>query len=181
MPLVGLRWVIFVSLLLSLSNNPVATLDLQINPALVAGSDLQMHEQQDLDFVTEPQNEHLKNWRERSVFIVHHLPGLLTKYVGGNFTVKFLDPKSATMKSTRMENGKISGKRGDRICRLAKRFARALLKHTRHQMRKHRVRGFFTRMFSSVNFPSWTWFNYKQGENKKIRSLVSHCLNQTKP
>ena len=179
MPLVGLRVIIILFRLLSLSTNStvVATLDLQPSPVVVSTRSLKTQER---SFLTKRQND-LNNWRQRSAIIIHHLPGLLTKNAGGNFTVKFLDPKSATMKSTRMENGNISGKRGNRICRLAKRFARALLKHKRHQMRKHRVRGFLTRMFSSVNFPSWTWFNYKQGENKKIRSLVRHCLNQTKP
>ena len=179
MPLVGLRVVIILFRLLSLlSTNSVvvASLDLQTSPAVVATQSL------DRSFLPKPQND-LNNWREGSAIIIHHLPGLLTKHVGGTFTLKFLDPKGTKIvKKPSKEygkDGKISTKQLSRLCKLAKRIARAEFNQMKSQMRKERVRGFLTRMFSSVNIPKW----YKQGRNKialkKIRSLDRHCLSWT--
>ena len=181
MPLVGLRVVIIIFRLLSLSTNSVvvATSDLQTSPAVAATQSMKT---QDRSLLTKPQND-LNNWRERSAIIIHHLPGLLTKHVGGPFTLEFLDPKGTKIvKKPKKENGKdgkISTKQLSRLCKLAKRIARAEFNQMKSQMRKERVRGFLTRMFSSVNIPKW----YKQGRNKialkKIRSLDRHCLSWT--
>ena len=83
MPLVGLRVVIILFRLLSLSTNSVvvATSDLQTSPAVAATQSLKT---QDRSLLTKPQND-LNNWREGSAIIIHHLPGLLTKHVGGTF------------------------------------------------------------------------------------------------
>ena len=181
MPLVGLRVVIILFRLLSLSTNSavVATSDLQTSPAVAATQSMKT---QDRSFLPKPQND-LNNWREGSAIIIHHLPGLLTKHVGGTFTLKFLDPKGTKIvKNANTEYGKYrktSTKQLNRLCKLAKTIARAELKQMKSQMRKDRVKGFLTRMFSSVNIPKW----YKQGRNKialkKIRSLARPCLNRT--
>ena len=178
MPLVRLRWVICVSLLLLHSTNPatVATSDLQTNPAGVATQSLQAHEKE-TSLLPKAQNN-VNNWKNKSAIIIHHLPGLLTRNVGGTFTVKFLDPtKAKTVKKANKKYGRIIT---DDLCKLSKRIVRAKLKQMKSQMRKQRVRGFLTRMFSSLNFLTpWT-HRRNQIALKKIRSLARKCLNQTK-
>ena len=124
----------------------------------------------------------LNNWKDKSAIIIHRLPGLLTKNVGGTFTIKFLDPtKAKTVKNAKKEKGKIITEELDLLCKLSKRIARAKLKQMKSQMKKQRVRGFLTRMFSSVNFNKFWTHGQNQIALKKIKSLTGHCLNQTKP
>ena len=176
----GLRGDIFVSLLLLLSTKcvVVATSDLQTNSLGFATQSLQTHEKE-----TTPQND-LTNWKDKSAIIIHHLPGqtILTKNVGRGFTVKFLDPTEAKIvKKAKKEYGKIVMEELDILCKLSKRIVTAKLKQIKHQTMKHRVRGFFARFFSSLNFLKFWTHRQNQIALKKIRLLARNCLEQTKP
>ena len=97
MPRVGLREVIFVSLLLALSTD-----------LAVANKGLQTNETEPEDL---PQAEKdLNHWKEKSAAIIHRLPGLLTKNMGGNLTLRFLnltETKTERDKMKETSNGMI--------------------------------------------------------------------------
>ena len=101
----------------------------------------------------------------------------MTKNVGRGFTVKFLDPTEAKIvKKAKKEHGKKAMEELDILCKMSKRIARAKLKQMKHQMMKHRVRGFLARLFLSLNFhKAWTH------QRDQIRLLARNCLEQTKP
>ena len=106
----------------------------------------------------------------------------MTKNVGRGFTVKFLDPTEAKIvKKAKKEYGKIVMEELDILCKLSKRIVTAKLKQIKHQTMKHRVRGFFARFFSSLNFLKFWTHRQNQIALKKIRFLAKNCLNQTKP
>ena len=77
---VGLREVIYVivPLLLGLSTNLV-----------VATKGLQTDEKEP-KLLPQPRKD-LNDWKEKSATIIHRLPGLLTKSVGGKFALRFLN------------------------------------------------------------------------------------------
>ena len=87
----------------------------------------------------------LNNWKDKSAIIIHRLPGLLTKNVGGTFTIKFLDPtKAKSVKNAKKENGMIITEELDLLCKLSKRIARAKLKQMKSQMKKQGMQGILT-------------------------------------
>ena len=86
MSLVGLPRFIVHFLLFSFSSNPgVETKSFQTN-------------KKEPSSLPRPQSD-LNDWKEKSAVIIYHLPGLLTKNVGGTFTVKLSKPtESKTMR-----------------------------------------------------------------------------------
>ena len=86
MSLEGLPRFIVYFLLFSFSSNPaVETRSLQTN-------------KKEPSSLPRPQSD-LNDWKEKSAVIIYHLPGLLTKNVGGTFTVKLSKPtESKTMR-----------------------------------------------------------------------------------
>ena len=172
MPLMGLRGVIFVSLLLTFSTSP----------AVVAAEGLQTSEKGP-ELLPKAQN-YLKSWKEKSATSLRHLPGgVLTKNEKGKFTVKFLNlTETKTMKNKIKEMIR-STKLGS-LCKffnhlrlkVSNRIARRKLRRMKHQMKKHRMRGLLPKMFSRENVAS----TYKEGGNMKITALAKRCFNQTR-
>ena len=174
MPRVGLREVIFVSLLVSLSAFlAVANKGLQTNDT----------EPEDLP---QPEKD-LNDWKEKSASIIHRLPGLLTKSVGGNFTLRFLKLTETKTEKNEMKkedfNGMIRRETLGRLCKflnhlrlkVAKRIARAKLKRMKQEMTKQRMRGLLPKIFPRVHLP-----RYKEGQNKiDDKKVKSFCFNQT--
>ena len=174
MPRVGLREVIYVPLLLALSTNPaVATKDLQTD-------------EKETKLLPQPQ-KNLNDWKEKSATIIHRIPGLLTKSVRGKFALRYLNLTETKTERNEMKekvNGMIRTDTLGRLCKMlnhmrlkvVKRITRATLKPMKHEMMKYRMRGLLPKMFWKVHVP-----RYKEGRNKKVKSLVRHCLNQTEP
>ena len=175
MPRVGLREVIFVSLLLALSTD-----------LAVANKGLQTNETEPKDLPQTAEKD-LNDWKEKSATIIHRLPGLLTKSVGGNFTLRFLKLTETKTEKNEMKkedfNGMIRRETLGRLCKFlnqlrlkeVKRITRAKLKRMKQEMTKQRMRGLLPKIFSRVHLP-----RYKEGQNKiDDKKVKSFCFNQT--
>ena len=171
---VGLRVLKLIYVLVALSTNPaVATKGLQTNET----------EPEDL----QKTGKDLNDWKEKSATIIHRLPGLLTKSVGGNFTLRFLKLTETKTEKNEMKkedfNGMIRRETLGRLCKflnqlrlkVVKRITRAKLKRMKQEMTKQRMRGLLPKIFSRVHLP-----RYKEGQNKiDDKKVKSFCFNLT--